>query len=600
MTAFDSSIQKILRRIHYIMKRIIALFLCAAAMLGVFAGCSTLEKDDKGAIIDVYLTTDVYNFDPALGFNDDAMVKLYGLIYEGLTRINEKGKMEYALMKEYKIIEDEEDEDYRMQITLNSTKWSDGRAVQANDIVYAWKRILDPDFQNEAAAMLYDIKNARAVKTGDATIDDLGLTSIDTYVLEITFEKKINYEEFLVTLASPALVPLREDIVVKNADWAKKSSTIVTNGPFAIKGMEYGNAMRLERCSYFYLDSEKEEALDKYVIPYRLIMNLKDSEDIQLENLLNGDIFYLGEIPLSARAEYKDAATITDMMNAHTYYFNTNNKLFADAKVRTALSVALDRQAIADIVVYATPATGMITNKVLDTNGEFRANGGELIAKTGDTAKAKSLLSEAGVTSGSFTITIRPNEVDRAIADYVVGVWGGLGFNVTIKEVSASVNPLDTTIYIDDFTNAYRTGDFDVIAIDWQMLSTDAYSTLAPFATGFSGNGVDMTNENYDLIPHVTGYSSEEYDALIEEIYNETDLAVRSEKLHKAEEMLVADMPVAPLVFLQDAYLYSSELSGIKTNYYGVRIFNRMKQKDYMTYKLETSFDTNEDTTAAE
>lgn len=587
------------------MKRALSLILCVIMIAGTLAGCTTLYKDadgvvDKGAIVQMYLSTQVFNFDPALGFNDDAAVKIFGLIYEGLTRINEKGKVEYALAKEVKII-DKEDE-FKMQITLNSTKWSDGRAVQANDIVYAWKRILDPDFKNEAAALLYDIKNARAVKTGDATVDDLGIAAIDTYVLEIKFEGKIDTDLFLETLASPALVPLREDIVVKNEKWAQKSSTMVTNGPFMVKNITFGTSLTLERSSYYYLDSEKEEALDKYVIPYRLIINYLDSQETQFNSMLNYSspkesdsfVFYMGDIPLSKRAEYKNDAEIVDFLNAHTYYFNTNNKLFEKAEVRRALSMAIDRNKVVEIVTYAKPATGFITDKVFDgnTKTQFRTVGGELIKPTGDVSGAKSLLSSAGVTSGSFTLTIRPNEVDRAIAQYVAEVWNSLGFTVTVKELTGRVNGEDSTIYDDKFTEAFANGDFDVIAIDMQMLSTDAFGTLAPFATAFSGNGVDMENENYELIPHITGYSSEAYDALIEEAFAEKDRAKRAEILHKAEAQLVSDMPVAPIIFYQDAYVYRSELSGIKSMYYGTRNLKKMKLKDYMNYKETMVSDT--------
>jgi ABC-type oligopeptide transport system, periplasmic component len=578
------------------MKKAISLILCVIMLAGALAGCTTLEPEDKGAVINAYLTSQVYDFDPALGFNDDAAVKIFGLIYEGLTRINENGKVEKALAKDVKIVD--KDGKFKMQITLNATKWSDGRAVQANDIVFAWKRLLDPDFANDAAALLYDIKNARAVKTGDATIDDLGIAAIDTYILEIEFEEKIDTDLFMETLASPALVPLREDIVVKNANWAKKSSTMATNGPFMVKSVEYGVRLILERSSYYYLDSEKEEALDKYVIPYRISINFTDGRDAQLDAMLNKShtdsafVFYMGDIPLSQREAQKENAEITDFLNAHTYYFNTTNALFAKPEVRRALSMAIDRNEIAKIVTYATPATGLITNGVFDgtTKTTFREVGGDIISASADVAGAKSLLSSAGVTSGSFTIKIRDNgvnsnEVELAIANYVAGVWNSLGFSVTVETVKPRAIEGDSTIFDDRFQQMFAAGEFDVIGIDMQMLATDAFGNLASFATPFSGNGVDMSDENYELIPHITGYSSEAYDALIESAYAEKDRAARAVILHDAEKMLLDDMPVIPVIFYQDAYIYRNELSGIGSSYYGTRNFKKMKLKDYMNYK---------------
>lgn len=588
------------------MKKVISLILAVTMLAATAVGCTTLEKDatgedyDKGAIIDMYLTTEVYNFDPQLSVTDDAMLKIFSLCYEGLTKINEDGKWEPALMKKYKIDQDDE-EAFRILVELNNTRWSDGRTVQAADIVYSWKRILEPDATNEAASLLYDIKNARDVKLGDATVDDLGIAAVDTYTLEIEFEQKVDLDQFFENCSSIALVPVREDVITRydGGVWAQKSTTVVTNGPFSPKEIVYGNTLRLERSPYYYLDEEKEEHLDKYVIPYRLLTKYDTgSAEAQLASLTSGGIFYDGEIPLSARAQYQGSAVIDDMMGTHTYVFNTNNELFAKPEVRRALSMAIDRNQIVSIVTYAKPATGYIPYKVFDsTSGtSFRTAGGDVISASANMAEAQSLLSSAGVKGGAFTLSIRNNEVDKAIADYVAGVWGQLGFTVTVETVVSTPNTADSTIYVDNFQAKYDAGEFDVIGIDMMMLSADAFSALSQFAVTFSGNGVNMDSENYDLYGHISGYASEEYNALIESAYAEKDRAARATILHEAEKLLMNDMPVMPIIFLQDAYLYTDVLSGISSTYYGTRDFSRTKMKDYMTYKAKT--DTSTETTA--
>jgi len=481
---------------------------------------------------------------------------------------------------------------FKIEITLRDTKWSDSRPVQANDIVFAWKRILEPEFKCEAASMLYDIKNAREVKMGDMSIDDFGVSAIETYVLEIEFEKKIDLDSFFRTVASPALVPLREDIVSENANWAKKASTMITNGPFDVKELTYGETMRLERSAYYYRNTEENDPLDKYVIPYRIITHydigtLAD----QLDALLCGELFYLGEIPLESREEYADYANATDISATHTYYFNLNNELLANADVRRALSMAIDRNEIVSIVTFAKAATGYIPYKVFDskTGTSFREVGGDILSTTADVEGAKKLLADAGVKGGSFTLTVKDNEVDVAIAEYVADVWEDLGFDVTVDALGAKRSQNDEEIYVDQFQLAYDAGEFDVIAIDMNMLSTDAFSALSQFAVPFSGGGVDMYSETYDLYTHVTGYASEAYDAIIEQAFAEKDRAKRAAILHEAEQMLLDDMPVIPLVFLQDAYLVHDDISGMKNTYYGTRDFKDTKLKNYMDYKAATA-----------
>jgi len=578
------------------MKKLVAIILALVTVLGVLTGCTTLVKDketgkyDKGAVIDMLLTDCIYYFDPQQSITDESQLKLLSLVFEGLTYIDENGKWQKAIMKEYKIDSDDE-ENFSILITLNDTRWTDGRTVQAADFVYSWKRLLDPEKKNEAASLLYDIKNARACKIGDATIDDVGIYAVDTYVIKVEFEEKINIDQFMENCSSIALVPLREDVVTRygDADWAMKSTSIITNGPFTLKEMSYDRTFRIERSTYYYLNPEKEEHLDKYVIPYRLMIEYNEGDvEEQFERYLNGEIIYNGEIPLSKRAEYKDEATVTDMMSTHTYVFNTTNPLFEKAEVRRALSLAIDRNEIANIITFAKPATGYIPGKVFDVDrkSESRTVGGDLISASANVEEAKSLLKSAGVNSGSFTLTVRNKEVDIAIAEYVKGVWESLGFNVKIEKVKAKVTSDDKTYVADDiFQTKYDTSDFDVIAIDMTMLAPDAYSALAQYALEFSGNGVDMNSETYDLYGHVSGYNSEAYDTLIDSAYAERDRAKRTEILHDAEEMLLNDMPVIPLVFLQDAYLAIGDLKNLDTTYYGIRDFKDTELKNYMNYK---------------
>lgn len=575
------------------MKRILALVLCLAMTLAVFASCTTLEDEDKGAVIDVYLTNEIYNFDPAFGFTDASTAKILSLIFQGLTKLDSDGNWQKALMKNYEVVQDDED-GFKIQITLKDTKWSDSRVVQANDIVYAWKRILDPDFKCEAAAMLYDIKNASKVKMGDASIDDLGVVAVDTLILEIEFEHKVDLDGFFRTVASPALVALREDIVSVNENWAKKASSMVTNGPFDIKELDYGETLRLERNSYYFRDTEENDILDKYVIPYRIITHydIGTTED-QLDAFLSGDIHYLGEIPLESRQEYASYANATDIAVTHTYLFNQSNKLFANADVRRALSMAIDRQHVAELVTYAKPATGFIPYGVFDANGknsfrEVADKEGALVNTSADFEGAKSLLKSAGVTSGAFTITIRDDEVDLAVASYVKSVWEELGFTVKIRPLVYSTDATDSTVISDDFCTAYQTGNFDVIAYDAQMLTSDAYCALAPFATTLSGNGVNMSSPTYDVRGHVSGYSNTEYDAIFDSYLASADGSERTQYLHQAEKMLLEDAVIMPVFFEQDAFLYSNILSDLNDTYFG-KDFNSMKMKNYMAYKEDAS-----------
>ncbi len=580
------------------MKRVVALTMCLLMAVLALASCGgsiSPTAENKGDIFNAYITGDMYSFDPGKDFTDENANKVLGMIYEGLFRLDKKGNLEKGLAKKVKVIEDETKGEYKMQITLKQTKWSDGNALTANDFVYAWKRIMKSNYQSSAAALLYDVKNARAVKAGDVSVDELGVSAPSTYMLEISFDGKIDYENFKKNLASLALVPLRETAVTGDADnWARRHATLVTNGPFAIKSInrEEGT-MRIERNAYYYRDTV-EDKLDRFVNPYRInITFIKDEEaklgadqknkpdDIEAiyEQYLAGEVFFMGDIPLSKRAELEKKAHVTDANSTYSYLFNTKNELFADYRVRAALSMAIDRAAIAEAVVYGEPATGLIAKTVFNaTSGKtYRAVHGDILSVTGDVEGAKALLKEANVKGGSFTLKYRQNEVETVIAEAVADTWKSLGFDVKLVPLTATIERLETPsgkadFYRDSVQDAYEAGDFDVIAVDVSMLSTDAFPALAAYSTSLSGGGIDMTDPNYAFIPHITGFSDETYDEFIDSALAEKNIAARSDILFEAEKYLMDMMPVMPILFNENCYI-SQKIKGLDTSYLGYMDF---------------------------
>ena len=282
------------------MKRIIALLLCLLMVLPVVSGCkkSELSDEDKGAYVTMYLSDLVYSFDPALAYGNEAALKIVSLLFDNLFVMNENGKVKNSLAKEYKVYENDANQEYRMVITLNETFWSDGIAVSANDVVYSWKRILSVDASYEAAALLFDIKNAREAKEGDASIDDVGVQALNANQVRIFFTGKIDYDRFLRNLTSYALAPIRENVVnqaVVSNDWAKSPAVFAASGPYKLRELSYiegKETMVLERNSYYLRDAEKD-ALDKYVRPFRLIIDYTKTDEEIMNAYANGELFYV-------------------------------------------------------------------------------------------------------------------------------------------------------------------------------------------------------------------------------------------------------------------------------------------------------------------
>lgn len=601
------------------LKRILAFVLCALMLLPCLASCGSQVNDDmKGAYITMHLADRVYDYDPANAYNNDSALKVASLLFMPLFRMEDNGKVTKELVKDYKIKEDTNSHEYKMTITLRDSYWSDGTPISANDVVFAWKRILDVESTSEAAPLLYQIKNAKAVKEGDLSIDALQIYAINTTTLEIFFEEKldakgnpaIDYDGFIRNLTSYALVPLRDFIVSRTTDWAKKPATMVCSGPFMIRRVSYveeTDSLMLERNPYYRRNKERD-ALDKSVKPYRLIIDYSLSDEEIMAGYENGEIFYVGEIPLSYREEYKNTAEISDALSTHTYYLNENaeiggKKLFAIKEVREALSLAIDRDAIANAVVFAKAATALVPYGLFETDSakkDFRKVGGDILSTSADLSAAKAKLSAAGINASSYSFKISVpayDEVHVMIAEMVADAWKALGFKVSVEKVKVIVNDdigttneVPTDIRDDIFLERFAVGDYEVAAIDLISYCTDAFGILSNFAIGFSGQAMNMglKDENgqpyYVLPSHITGYENEAYTALIEKVHATTSLTERAKLLHEAETMLLSDMPVIPIIFNEDAYLEHKALSGTDSTYYGTRIFSDTKQKNWKDY----------------
>ena len=257
-------------------------------------------------------------------------------------------------------------------------------------------------------------------------------------------------------------------------------------------------------------------------------------------------------------------------------------------------------------------------------------------------SKAEELLESEGIDASDYSFSVKVaayDEVNVAIAEKIVESWNELGFNVTLDKVQAiqnndylkETNSITPDVCDDLLIESIQRNKYEVVAFDSTAYSADAWSVLSSFANPFSGMQLDMSDSsNYHLYNHTTGYNSEEYNDLMEAIYyipyyanlaeNDyeflglydtpeefSDLYQRlkavydeygiapSKKsadwtkqkatlLHKAEEMLLDDMPVIPVVFHQNAVLVSNELKNVTATYYIPAYFRKTSLKSYLDY----------------
>ena len=693
------------------LKKIIALLLCVLMMIPFFSSCTKRDENDMGPMITMYMADEIYNFDPAYAYYNSGTLNVVSLLFETLFKLDSDGMIQNALVDTYEYFENPEENEYKMVMILKNTCWSNKDPITTDNVMYTFKRLLNPKNSFEAASLLFDIKNARAVKEGDVTVDDLGVEANSDKMLTITFEGAIDVEAFLLNLTSVATAPLPESHIEKDADWAKKGATMICSGPFKLGKTRYVNVSKIDydlpvdkmdpdkdsvkddyaldewgnvtgvtypevkRLSYFVLErngyyyrNPEEDKIDESVIPHRLLINcMMSAEELEAE-FQNNRLFYVGNVPAALRKN--ESSTVmqnvktSNSMSTFSLYLNQNamingEALFANKDVRQALSLAIDRQAIADAVVFAEAATGLVPGGVFEAGAAHKkffffkdkaemfrdhANN-DLIASDDNIDAAKALLTNAGITPSKYSFSINVacyDEINVIATEMIAESWCQLGFDVTVNKIKAATNndvlkaiandkENKMTDMCDDlFVETITRKTFEVVAFDYVAFSPDAFSVLSSFAKSFAGMQYDM--ENYILEPHRTGYDSEAYNNLIEAVYyvpyfagldreNDHDfLGIYDTKeefqatydavkavydqygitptsnveewktqkaalLHKAEELLITDMPIIPVLFNQHASAYSEEyLTDITADYYVPNLFTEAMLENYLDY----------------
>ena len=580
------------------MKRILSLLLVVVMLLCTLTACA--PKDD-GAQIAVYISDVIYDLDPTDYYADKNAEQVMSLLYEPLFRISKKGKLECAAAKEYEV-----DEKTRtVVIELRESYWSNGQRVTAEDFIYAWRdRILEPNNQNPAAALFYDIENALAIKQGKESLYTFGAVRSDIYEITITYREGADVERLLYNLASVATAPVSQNSVSTAEDyWSKQPASTTTNGPFQVAtyDIEAGNFTLTRNVGYHQKTTVKNYT--KNVTPYTLYTFYSGDEAFGLSysQIEDDVVFYMGNAPLAERAEYQKKATVADALSTYAYVFNTANPLFADANVRLALSLVIDRAAIAEALTFGTPATSLIAGSKTET----------VISTSAKKALAEEALAKASLTGiqKAFTLTVENDEESLKIAELVKSAWESLGFTVTVKPVDAIHTVLDTNtgktaldkngdpitaatkenhVAISDDAiqaavkaAAAGNADFDVLAIDVPMYSIDPFVALAAFTSEMNGNGVDFATETYRT--HISGFTNAEYDALLEAAYRRSGTA-RENALADAEKLLMEQSPIVPIIYNQNFAFTHRHLKGVKADGLGNFSFTEASLRKYKKY----------------
>lgn len=417
-------------------------------------------------------------------------------------------------------------------------KWSDGTPVTAEDFVYSWQRLANPNTASPYASYLQygHIANIDDIIAGKKPVTDLGVKAIDANTFEVTLSEPVPY--FYKLLVHPSVSPVPKSAVEKFGEKWTQPANIVTNGAYKLKDWVVNERMVLERNPQYW-DNAKTVINQVTYLPI-------SSEVTDVNRYRSGEIdMTYNNMPIELFQKLKKEIPKEVHVDPYlcTYYYEINNQKapFTDVRVRTALKLALDRDIIVNKVKnqgdlpaysYTPPYTDgmkLVEPEWFKWSQEKRNE------------EAKKLLAEAGYTADkplTFNLLYNTSDLHKKLAIAVASIWKkNLGVNVKLENQEWKT-----------FLDTRHQGTFDVARAGWCADYNEPTSFLNTMLSDSSNN--------------TAHYKSPAFDKIIAETLKVSDDAQRAELYAKSEEQLDKDSAIVPVYYYVNARLVKPWVGG--------------------------------------
>lgn len=511
-------------------------------------GDNSDESSNGGSVqqeISVSLSGELSTLDSAQ-YTDVNSSDMIGQLTEGLYRYDEDGKPELALASE----EPEVSEDgLTYTFKLKDTNYSDGTAVKAEDFVYAFQSVVDPETASSSSNRMDIFKNGRAIREGDKEVDELGAKAIDDNTLELQLEDPLPFLPEILT-GTPFMPKQKEFAEDKGKQYGTSTENFLGNGPFVINGWDGNNEnWTLEKNpEYWDQDNVQMETINVQVVK-EVATGTNLFNDNQLDYTLLAD---------TQAQQYQNDEHAHFEPKAMVGYISPNQKreVTSNVHVRKAILQAIDKKNFTQNILSdgSTPLNGFVAADFADnpsTGEDFREENGDLLPYNKKAAQAS--WEKAKKELGKDEITLELLSADAAMSKKTIEfIQGQLeetlpGLTITLKSV-----PLQNRL------DLQTEGDFDLVFGTW----TPDYADPIDFLNFYdSKSGLNSS-----------GYDNPDYDKGLEEarttLANDPD--ARWKKLREMEKLLVEeDAAVLPLYQGAVAYLKTDRLEGLQVFPFG-------------------------------
>jgi oligopeptide transport system substrate-binding protein len=510
----------------------------AAGLVLAAAACAAVAGlDAERKIIDIGNGAEPLTLDPQKA-SGDWENNIIGNMFMGLTTEDKWARPMPGMATHWEV----SDDGLIWTFFLRDALWSDGERVTAYDFEFAFRRILDPNTIAEYASVLYPIRNAEAVKSGGLPVAALGVHAIDEKTLEIQLEHPAPYLPQL--LMHYTTFPIPKHVVQRYGDAWIRPQNVVVNGPYTLDRWWSNYIVHLKKNPLFF-DAKNVCFNHLYFYP-------TSDTDAAARRVERGELAWATRFP-SSKIDFL-RRKLPGYVRVAPYLFTTYLSLnlarapFDDVRVRQALSLAIDREFLADKILRATakPAYSFVPPNIANY-----PNGGRLrfqnLAMAERRAQALRLLQQAGYGPDKpldFTFSYRNGGENSRVAVVLQADWSGLApwVHPQLQATEAQIHYANLRAKNFQIGDGGWVGDYDDAQTFLWLLETSA----GP--------------QNYP------GYSNPAFDRLMQQADQERDVAVRATLMARAEQTMLDDTPVIPLLQGSSQELVNPRITGYEPN----------------------------------
>ena len=421
--------------------------------------------------------------------------------------------------------------------------WSDGVPVTASDFVFAFRRIIDPMTAARYASLLFPIKNAYAINTGQMNPDKIGIRSVDPSTVEIELESPAPFLPQLLTHQTTFPIP-QHIVAVHGDDWVKPG-TMVSNGAYVLEEWVSNAQVKVKKNPLFY-DAENVAIDTIYYYPIedaRTAVKMFKAGDIHMNIATAG---FPSPQMEELMAEMPGEARVFPWLGNQYLPMNVTKPPFDDVRVRKAVSMLIDREIINQRIVNVGNRTAYAFVPPETANHESGAQVDFANLPMEERVnQARRLLADAGYIENNplrFELIFRNSYDNTRRASGIAAMLNRAG-------VIADLAAQETRISY----NRMETGDYQIGDAGWVADYNDPYNFLYLLLC-------DSGPMNWPR------YCNPEYDALIHKASRTLDMKERARLMSEAEQLMLDDHPIVPMDFSTHRNLVSKRVKGFKDN----------------------------------